>query len=177
MSLRGVIIATCSRTDKLTKAITHCLRNMSTASSQLSQSGERGKCTFCRICDGLEPSNIVHQDEEFVVFPDIRPAAPHHYLILPRHHYRDAKSLTEEHIPMVEKMVSLSKEVLTAQGGSPATARLGFHWPPFHSISHLHLHIIAPEDEMGFIARGIFKANSFWFVTPETVMQRLQGKL
>lgn len=62
-------------------------------------------------------------------------------------------------------MVNLSKEVLTTQGGSVATARLGFHWPPFHTVSHLHLHIIAPESEMGFIARGMFKANSFWFVT------------
>lgn len=62
-------------------------------------------------------------------------------------------------------MVSLSKEVLTAQGGCESTARLGFHWPPFHTVSHLHLHIIAPEGEMGFIARGMFKKDSFWFVS------------
>ncbi|KAK8729174.1 hypothetical protein OTU49_008664 [Cherax quadricarinatus] len=145
--------------------------------SQPTQTEERGKCIFCKICDGVQPTNIVYQDEEFVVFPDMRPAAPHHYLILTRHHYVDAKSLKKEHIPMVEKMVLIGKEVLTAQGGSPETARMGFHWPPFHSISHLHLHVIAPENEMGFIARGAFMTGSFWFVSPETVIQRLQGKL
>lgn len=40
------------------------------------------------------------QDDEFVVFPDIRPAAPHHYLIVPRHHYIDVKNLSADHIPM-----------------------------------------------------------------------------
>ncbi|KAK4324458.1 hypothetical protein Pmani_004906 [Petrolisthes manimaculis] len=142
-----------------------------------SPSHDRGKCIFCKICDGVEPSNIVHQDDEFVVFPDMRPAAPHHYLIVTRQHFTDARSLTKEHIPMVERMVSVGKEVLATQGGSDGSARLGFHWPPFHSISHLHLHVIAPENEMGFLARGIFKTNSFWFVTPETVMARLEDKL
>jgi len=50
---------------------------------------------------------------------------------------------------------------------------LGFHWPPFHSIAHLHLHVIAPSDSMGFISRTIFRPNSWWFVTPEYVKERL----
>ncbi|XP_069173610.1 adenosine 5'-monophosphoramidase HINT3 isoform X2 [Procambarus clarkii] len=143
---------------------------------QASQIEKREKCIFCKICDGIEPCNIVHQDGEFVAFPDMRPAAPHHYLIVPRHHYTDAKSLSKENIPLVEKMVLVGKEVLIAQGGSPTAARMGFHWPPFHTVHHLHMHIIAPENEMGFIARGIFKTNSFWFVSPENVIQRLQEK-
>lgn len=137
---------------------------------------ERSKCIFCKISDGVEPSNIVHQDDEFVVFPDMRPAAPHHYLIVPRHHYIDVRHLTAQHVPMVEKMVTLSKEVLTAQGGSPTSARLGFHMPPFITVRHLHLHVIAPEQEMGFIARGIFKANSLWFVSPEAVIEKLKER-
>ncbi|XP_037796105.1 histidine triad nucleotide-binding protein 3-like [Penaeus monodon] len=151
--------------------------SVSNMSAPAQQQTDRGKCVFCRICDGVEPNNILHQDDEFVVFPDIRPAAPHHYLIVPRHHYIDVKNLSADHIPMVEKMVSLSKEVLTAQGGCESTARLGFHWPPFHTVSHLHLHIIAPEGEMGFIARGMFKKDSFWFVSPETAIQRLRQKM
>lgn len=34
------------------------------------------------------------------MFPDVRPAAPHHYLVLTREHIIDAKHLTKEHIPM-----------------------------------------------------------------------------
>jgi diadenosine tetraphosphate (Ap4A) HIT family hydrolase len=37
------------------------------------------------------------QDNEYVVFPDIRPAAKHHYLIVTREHIQNAKQLTTEH--------------------------------------------------------------------------------
>ncbi|XP_076058437.1 adenosine 5'-monophosphoramidase HINT3-like isoform X2 [Oratosquilla oratoria] len=136
----------------------------------------RDQCIFCKIVDGKEPNNIVHQDEELVVFPDRRPAAPHHYLVVSREHLRDAKSLGSQHKKLIENQVRVGLEVLQDQGGNTDTARLGYHWPPFHTVSHLHLHVIAPEAEMGFIARGIFKKDSFWFVSPEFVLERLSEK-
>ena len=56
-----------------------------------------GKVTFHQL---QYHTHILLQDEEFIVFPDIRPAAPHHYLVLTREHLIDAKCLTKEHIPM-----------------------------------------------------------------------------
>lgn len=41
----------------------------------------------------------------------------------------------------------------------------GFHWPPFTSITHLHMHGIAPASKMGFIARQIFKPINMWYCT------------
>jgi diadenosine tetraphosphate (Ap4A) HIT family hydrolase len=40
------------------------------------------------------------QDDEYVAFPDIKPAAKHHYLIVTREHIRDVKVLTAEHKPV-----------------------------------------------------------------------------
>lgn len=40
---------------------------------------------------------------------------------------------------------------------------MGFHWPPFHMISHLHLHVISSTNQMGFIAKGIFMERAYWF--------------
>lgn len=65
---------------------------------------------------------------------------------------------------LVSEMVKVGEKVMTESKGDLSGLRMGFHWPPFHSISHLHLHVIAPEEEMGWIARGIFKVNSYWFV-------------
>lgn len=43
--------------------------------------------------------------------------------------------------------------------------RFGFHWPPFNSITHLHLHAIAPVSEMSLTSRIIFKEGTLWFVS------------
>lgn len=42
--------------------------------------------------------------------------------------------------------------------------RMGFHWPPFNSISHLHMHVIYPISSMSYISRAVFKSGTFWFV-------------
>lgn len=43
--------------------------------------------------------------------------------------------------------------------------RTGFHWPPFNTVNHLHLHLISPTENMPFIKRMMFKPDSFWFVS------------
>lgn len=35
--------------------------SVSSMSAPAQQQTDRGKCVFCRICDGVEPNNILHQ--------------------------------------------------------------------------------------------------------------------
>lgn len=39
----------------------------------------------------------------------------------------------------------------------------GFHWPPFISISHLHMHAIAPASKMRFTARISYMPIDMWY--------------
>ena len=136
---------------------------------------EKQKCLFCRIANGEEENtSILHDQDGIVIFRDIRPATPHHYLVVPKGHTEDAKHLTASDIPLIEKLVSVGMEFLGKQGGDVGDARLGFHWPPFHTVAHLHLHVISPQAQMGWIARGIFMTGSWWFKTPEWVLERLR---
>lgn len=41
--------------------------------------------------------------------------------------------------------------------------RMGFHWAPFNSIEHLHLHLLYPVEQMSLISRLVFMPNYFWF--------------
>lgn len=66
---------------------------------------------------------------------------------------------------LVEKLVAEGKRILQENGGNVDDLRLGFHWPPFNSVSHLHLHIISPASEMSLLQSIIFKPNSWWFAT------------
>ncbi|CAL8069512.1 unnamed protein product [Orchesella dallaii] len=143
---------------------------------------DRNKCVFCRIVDGKESNEVFYQDEEFVVFQDIKPAAKYHFLVVTREHIKDSKSLVPSQIDLVDRLTKIGLQVVAEQVTKDAPDTdpeqvqklMGFHWPPFHSIAHLHLHVIAPSDQMGFIARTIFRPNSFWFVTPEYVRERLE---
>lgn len=47
----------------------------------------------------------------------------------------------------------------------------GFHWPPFISIDHLHMHAIAPASKMGFFARLVFKPINMWYCSVSLNME------
>nr|CAD7452357.1 unnamed protein product [Timema tahoe] len=111
------------------------------------------------------------KDDNYVAFSDIKPASKYHYLIIPKQHISDVKSLVPEQNTLVEDLVRIAKQILEQTGVDLSDVRFGFHWPPFHSISHLHLHAIAPASQMGFISRGIFKPDSWWFVTKKGFME------
>ena len=44
------------------------------------------ECVFCRIAANEIPSTKVYENEDFLVFKDIHPAAPVHLLAIPKKH-------------------------------------------------------------------------------------------
>lgn len=141
-----------------------------------SELGRDENCVFCKIVSKESPAEILYENDKFVCFRDIRPAAPHHYLVVPRHHVSDPKSLTKEQVPMVERMVEFGKQVLLQQGASIEDSRIGFHWPPFVFVRHLHLHLISPVGEMSWFNRTLlFRQDSFAFVTATWLIDHLKN--
>ncbi|CAH0731174.1 unnamed protein product, partial [Brenthis ino] len=136
-------------------------------------SAENSNCVFCDIVNKLENTEILYEDDEVCVFRDIKPASDYHILTVPKRHIEDAKTLTPSDKELVEKMLSVAKNLLQQNSLSAEDARFGYHWPPFRSVRHLHLHTIAPESKMGMIGKMVFMKNSYWFVSPEYVASRL----
>ncbi|XP_033837053.1 histidine triad nucleotide-binding protein 3 [Periophthalmus magnuspinnatus] len=135
------------------------------------------KCIFCKIVNKEMGTELLHCDEEISCFKDIRPAAPHHYLVVPNKHVGNCKSLTKEHVPLVKQMVELGKDMLEKNNiTNLSDVRFGFHWPPFCSVTHLHLHVLAPVSQMGYMSRLIYKLNSYWFITADQLIEMLNSK-
>lgn len=59
-------------------------------------------CIFCDIAEKKSPDTVIEfENEELVIFKDIRPAAEHHFLAVPKVHFDSVKSLNkQEHLQL-----------------------------------------------------------------------------
>ncbi|XP_030628033.1 histidine triad nucleotide-binding protein 3-like [Chanos chanos] len=92
-------------------------------------------CIFCTISSGQDPNaSILHSDDDVVCFWDIYPAAPQHYLVVPKKHIVNCAALDKHDVSLDQRA---DQRLLFC-------SRLGFHLPKFTSVGHLHLHVLAP---------------------------------
>ncbi|XP_019740572.1 histidine triad nucleotide-binding protein 3-like [Hippocampus comes] len=134
-------------------------------------------CPFCQIAKGQSDTEILQSDEELVCFRDVKPAAEHHYLVIPRTYIGNCDDLRAQHIPMVERMAEMGRGVLVKNKvRDPKDIRLGFHVPPFCSVPHLHLHALAPASKMSELTQRKYGSVSHWFITVDDALTRLRTR-
>ncbi|MBC8118259.1 MAG: HIT domain-containing protein, partial [Burkholderiaceae bacterium] len=73
-------------------------------------------CLFCRIAAGEIPSRKVHEDSEILAFHDIHPAAPVHFLVIPKSHVDSLLTSGPEHEAVLGKMVALAPRLAKQLG-------------------------------------------------------------
>ncbi|GAA4325018.1 histidine triad nucleotide-binding protein [Pigmentiphaga soli] len=104
-------------------------------------------CIFCKIARGELPSRKVYEDDEIVAFHDIRPAAPVHFLIVPKRHVASLQDVTAADIPLLGRMLALAPQLALEQGCRPGPEG-GFRVMINNGVDggqevpHLHLHVL-----------------------------------
>ncbi|MBE6836558.1 MAG: histidine triad nucleotide-binding protein [Ruminococcus sp.] len=101
-------------------------------------------CLFCKIINGEIPSKKIYEDETVYVFEDIAPAAPIHYLLIPKEHISGASEITAENSAVIahifEVIAKLAKD-LDLKDGFRVVTNCG---PDAgQTVFHLHYHLIA----------------------------------
>ncbi|XP_035534163.1 histidine triad nucleotide-binding protein 3-like [Morone saxatilis] len=135
-------------------------------------------CIFCLIAnDQDKETEIIKKNTELVCFRDIFPAAPHHYLVVPIQHIHSCYSLHRGHTGLVKRMAEMGKAVLHEQGITDMNdIRLGFHQPPYTSVDHLHLHVLAPSSQISEYTEYKFLPQTYRFLTEECLLKRIKNK-
>lgn len=128
-------------------------------------------CLFCRIMSGTAPAKIVAQDDKFVAFKTIAPASSYHLLISPRQHIKNIDALTREDVPFLKDLKSFGLASLTADQAQDV--QLSFHVPPYNSIDHLHLHVIAYKSTRSWFDFFKYMPGAPWCVDVDTLITRL----
>lgn len=113
-------------------------------------------CIFCRIVGGDIPASKVYEDQDFVAFHDIHPAAPIHILLIPKLHIASLYEVNEADQLLLGKMLWLVPQLAKQQGCENGfrtiinTGRVGGQ-----EVFHLHIHIIGGKDRLpGMIHHG-----------------------
>ncbi|MBC7375921.1 MAG: histidine triad nucleotide-binding protein [Burkholderiaceae bacterium] len=104
-------------------------------------------CIFCKIAQGKIPSSKVHEDEDILVFHDINPWAPVHFLLIPKQHISSLAHVGPQHADLLGRMMSLVPQLAKQEGCEPYPEG-GFRViintgaQGLQEVHHLHIHVI-----------------------------------
>jgi histidine triad (HIT) family protein len=100
-------------------------------------------CIFCKIVAGQIPSRKAYEDDELLVFHDIKPWAPVHLLIIPKVHIPTLADVTDEHRDLLGRMMVLAPKLAIEHGATNGFRTIiNSGQDGAQEVYHLHLHVI-----------------------------------
>ena len=104
-------------------------------------------CLFCKITAGHIPSRKVYEDDDVFAFHDIHPAAPVHFLIVPKKHIASMAQVTQADEALLGRIMALAPQLALEQGCKPYPEG-GFRIvvntgaEGGQEVHHLHVHVM-----------------------------------
>ena len=101
-------------------------------------------CLFCKIANGQMDTEFIYEDDTLVVFKDINPHAPVHWLVVPKKHIRSINDIGEPDRPIISAMIDGARKMAEKAGIAQSGYKLLFNVESGGGqvIFHLHLHLL-----------------------------------
>ena len=107
-------------------------------------------CIFCKLANGVFPTNSIYEDEDFNVILDLGPATKGHALILPKEHYKNLYEVPEDTaakaMKLAKKMAIRMTEKLGADGFNLLQNN---NEVAGQTVFHFHIHLIPRYEDDG----------------------------
>ena len=102
---------------------------------------------FKKIIDKEIPANIVYEDDDFLAFHDINPAAKVHVLVIPKKEIRNLDAATEEDLELMGKLQLTVAKVARILGINEDGYRVvtNINKNGGQEVYHIHYHILGGE--------------------------------
>ncbi|WP_407307206.1 histidine triad nucleotide-binding protein [Desulfosporosinus sp. SB140] len=104
-------------------------------------------CIFCQIAQRKIPSEIIYEDDELVVFKDIRPLAPVHLLVIPKRHLGSLNDVMPEYEGLIGHLFGvirrLAQEFGVSETGYRVVTNTGADGGQV--VGHLHFHLLGGQ--------------------------------
>jgi histidine triad (HIT) family protein len=101
------------------------------------------ECIFCKIVAKQIPATIKYEDDHILVFPDIAPKAPVHWLIIPKVHLSSMQQLGPDQAELAGHLFSQIGKIAelagVAQSGYRIVSNTGADGG--QDVFHLHVHL------------------------------------
>lgn len=102
-------------------------------------------CIFCKIANKEMPAEIIFEDEQVLVFKDVKPVAPLHLLLIPKKHYTSLVDLGEADAGLagrlLETAVCIARDLGFAEQGFRVVCNCGRDGGQL--VAHVHYHLLA----------------------------------
>jgi histidine triad (HIT) family protein len=105
-------------------------------------------CIFCKIISGEINASKMYEDEDVIVFNDIRPIAPVHFLIVPKQHVESLAECGLAQQTLLGKMLLLAPQLAEERGLKGFRTMINTGREGGQEVFHLHVHVFGGGDTL-----------------------------
>jgi len=107
---------------------------------------ESSKCLFCKIRSGEISKEFTYQDEQIMVFPDIKPVKPIHLLIVPKKHIKELIELDD--MGLFVHIGTILQQMIREFKLGDMGYKIVINGGGYQLVDHMHIHLMGPMGEM-----------------------------